>query len=83
MKHEPVKPLRAVMLALLAQNLTACASKPAPPPAESPRLPPPPSLSTPLPSLSYSASAAAVIKEWRERLTSMALTLEPSSKPGQ
>lgn len=83
MKHEPVKLQRAVMLALLALSLTACATKPATPPAESPRLPPPPSLSTPLPSLSYSATAADVIKAWRNKLTSMALTLEPSAKPGQ
>ncbi len=83
MKHEPVKLQRAVMLALLALSLTACATKAPTPPADSPRLPPPPSLSTPLPSLSYSATAADVIKTWRQKLTSMALTLEPSSKPGQ
>lgn len=78
-----VKPLLAVMLLLLVLNLMGCATKPAPQPAESPRLPPPPSLSTPLPSLSYSATAADVIKTWRQRLTSMAQTLEPSKKPGQ
>ena len=32
----------------------------------------------PLPSLSYSATAADVIKTWRQKLTSMALKLEPS-----
>lgn len=83
MKHEPVKLQRAVMLALLALSLTACATKAPTPPAVSPPLPPAPSLSTPLPSLSYSATAADVIKTWRQKLISMALTLEPSSKPGQ
>lgn len=83
MKHAPVKLPCSVMLAALALSLTACATKPAKAPADSPRLPPPPSLSTPLPSLSYSATAADVIKTWRQKLISMALTLEPSSKPGQ
>lgn len=69
MKHAPVKLPCSVMLAALALSLTACATKPPTQPVASPQLPPPPSLSTPLPSLSYSLSAAEVIKAWRKRLT--------------
>lgn len=83
MKHAPVKLPCSVMLAALALSLTACATKPPTPPAVSPPLPPAPSLSTPIPSLSYSESAAAVIKQWRLRLTDTVLMREPSAKPGQ
>lgn len=83
MKHAPSKPLRSVMLLALALSLTACASKPPTPPAVSPRLPPAPSLSTPIPSLSYSENAAAVIKSWRQRLTGTVLMRAPSETPGQ
>lgn len=83
MKHAPSKSLRSVMLLALALSLTACATKPPTQPAESPRLPPPPSLSTPIPSLSYSESAAAVIKSWRQRLTDTVLMRAPSAPPGQ
>lgn len=83
MKLVPVNPHFVVMLPLLVASLTACASKPPTPPAESPRLPPPPSLSTPLPALSYSQTAADVIKSWRQRLMDTVLMSAPSSKPGQ
>ncbi len=83
MKHAPVKLPCSVMLAALALSLTACATKPPTQPVALPQLPPPPSLSTPIPSLSYSESAAAVIKSWRTRLTATVLMSEPSSKPGQ
>lgn len=83
MKHAPVKLPCSVMLAALALSLTACASKPATQPVASPQLPPAPSLSTPIPSLSYSLTAAEVIKQWRLRLTDTVLMREPSAKPGQ
>ena len=78
-----VKPLLAVMLLLLVLNLTGCAANPPTLPADLPRLPPPPSLSTPLPALSYSAHAAEVIKQWRKQLMDTVLMSEPSAKPGQ
>lgn len=83
MKHAPVKLPCSVMLAALALSLTACATKPPTQPVASPQLPPPPSLSTPLPSLSYSLSAAEVIKAWRKRQMDTVLMREPSAKPGQ
>ena len=39
-------------------------------------LPPPPSLSTPLPSVSYSQTAAERIKSWRDRLMATPLMQE-------
>ena len=68
---------------LLALSLTACATKPQTLPADSPALPPPPSLSTPLPLISYSLSAAEVIKAWRRRQMGTRLMSEPTEKPGQ
>jgi len=83
MKHAPVKPLCSAMLTALALSLTACASKPPTLPAALPALPPPPSLNTPLPSVSYSLTAAEAIKAWRARQMATRLMQEPSAKPGQ
>lgn len=84
MKHVPVKPLCSAMLPALALCLTACASKPPTPPAALPMaLPPPPSLSTPLPSVSYSLTAAEAIRQWRQRQMATRLMREPSATPGQ
>ena len=78
-----VKTLCAAMWLLLALSLTACASKPPRLPDDSLQLPPPPSLSTPLPSTSYSLTAAEAIKNWREKQMATRLMSEPSPKPGQ
>lgn len=84
MLHAPVKPLCSAMLPALALCLTACASKPPMPPAALPMaLPPPPSLSTPLPSVSYSQTAAERIRSWRDRLMATRLMQEPSATPGR
>lgn len=84
MLHAPVKPLCSAMLPALALCLTACASKPPMPPAALPMaLPPPPSLSTPLPSVSYSQTAAERIRSWRDRLMATPLMQEPSATPGR
>lgn len=64
----PVKIVYAVILLLLAANLTACATSSPTLPVELPTLPPPPPLSTPLPSASYSLTAAEAIKNWRAKL---------------
>ena len=84
MKHALVKSLCSAMLPVLALSLTACASKPPMPPAALPMaLPPPPSLSTPLPSVSYSLTAAEAINAWRARQMATRLMQEPSATPGQ
>lgn len=83
MKHAPVKRLCSAMLPVLALSLTACASKlPTLPAALLPVPPPPPSLSTPLPPVSYSQTAAERIKSWRDRLTATQLMRGPSAMPG-
>lgn len=83
MKPAPVKLPCAVIVMLLALSLTACATNPPTPPAASLQLPPVPSLSTPLPSTSYSLSAAEAIKNWRAKLTATRLMSEPSPPPGR
>lgn len=77
-----VKPLCAVILLLLILNLMGCAHNSPTPPAASLTLPPPPSLSTPLPSVNYSLTAAEAIKNWRARQMATRLMSEPLSKPG-
>ena len=74
---------RSLLAAALPLSLTACASKPPTPPADSLQLPPLPSLSTPLPSTSYSLTAAEAIKNWREKQMATRLMSEPSPKPGR
>lgn len=73
----PVKSLCVVTATLLALSLTACATKPPRPPADSPQLPPKPSVSTPLPSTSYSLTAAEAIKNWRAKQMATRLMSEP------
>ena len=48
--------------------LQACGHKPQKQPADLPKLPPPPSLSTELSQTNYSQSALMRIKTWREKL---------------
>lgn len=83
MMPDNVKPLYAATLTLLLASLMGCAHNSPTPPAALPTLPPPPSLSTPLPSVDYSLTAAGNIKSWQQRLQATRLMSEPSLKPGQ
>ena len=78
-----VKTLCAAMWLLLALSLTACASKPPRLPDDSLQLPLLPSLSTPLPSESYSTTAARRMESWSQKLMATQVMREPSAKPGQ
>lgn len=73
MLPEPARRCCAVSLMTCALSLTACASNPQMPPVDLPLLPPPPSLSTPLPSESYLETAAQRMRIWRQRLMGMQL----------
>lgn len=77
MPHVPAKFPCAASAMLLALSLTGCASNPSTPPAALPTLPPPPSVSTPLPSVSYSLTAAEATRNWRARLMGTRLMSEP------
>ena len=79
----PVKLLCVVTSLPLILSLLACAHNSQTPPAKLPQLPPPPSLSTPLPPVSYSLTAAEAIKNWRAKQMATRLMSEPSPKPGQ
>ncbi len=79
----PVKSLCAVIVTLLVLSLMGCATNCPTLPAESLTLPPPPSLSTPLPSVNYSLSAAESERSSRQRLMGTRLMSAPSEKPGQ
>lgn len=63
--------------------LQACGHKPQKQPADLPKLPPPPSLTTPTPSETYSLSAQRDMERWRKRLMDTPAMREPSSKPGR
>ena len=63
-----VSVLCALSLTIYTLFLTACVTNPPKPPADSLQLPPPPSLSTPLPSVSYSKTAAQRMEGWQKRL---------------
>lgn len=63
--------------------LQACGHKPQKQPADLPKLPPPPSLSTPTPSESYSQSAKRDMEKWQHKLMDTQVMREPSSKPGR
>lgn len=74
---QPVKTICAVLLALLLVSVTGCgASLPQSAPA-CPTLPPLPSLTMPTASPTYSASASANIKRWRQTLTDSQATGKP------
>ena len=64
----PVKLSYVAMSLLLSVSLMGCANKPQKQPDALPKLPPPPSLSTPLPSVSYSLSAAESERASQQRL---------------
>ena len=63
--------------------LQACGHKPQKQPADLPKLPPPPSLTTPTPSETYSLSAQRDMERWRLKLMDTQAMREPSSKPGR
>ena len=83
MLPEPVKRFCALKLTICAVSLTACGTKTLPPPDYSPQLPPAPSLSTPLPSESYSTTAARRMESWSQKLMATQVMRAPSGKPGQ
>ena len=73
----------AAIWTLLLVSLMGCASNSAAPPAASLQLPPPPSLSTPLPSVDYSLTAAEAIKNWRAKLTATRMMSESTATHGR
>lgn len=79
----PVKRFCALKLTIFALSLTACGTNPPKPPADSLQLPPPPSLSTPLPSETYSKTAAPRMEGWSKKLMGTQVMSEPIEKPGQ
>ncbi len=72
----------AVILSSCALSLTACASNPQMPPTDLPALPLQPSLSTPLPSMPYTTTAAQRMGTWQQKLQGMQLMSKPSAAPG-
>lgn len=66
--NPPHAPKRPALLPLLpALLVTACATT-SPPVCEPAKIPPPPALSTPLPSVDYSDAARQTIEAWRLQL---------------
>lgn len=63
--------------------VSGCGHNKPKPPAELPRLPPPPSLSTPYPSQPYLRTVEQRMQEWEKSLNATQMMREPSSKPGQ
>lgn len=78
-----VKLILAVIWTPLFVSLMGCAHNLPTPPDELPMLPPPPSLSTPLPSVDYSLTASETIKTWREKLRATRMMSEPIAVPGR
>jgi len=79
----PVKRSCALSLITCTVFLTACGTNPPKLPADSLQLPPPPSLSTPLPSESYSTTAAPRMQGWSKKLMGTQVMSAPSKTPGQ
>lgn len=77
MPPEPARRCCAVILTSCTLSLTACASNPQMPPDDLPALPPPPSLSTPLPSTSYSSNAKRDMQVWQARRMDTQLMSRP------
>lgn len=78
-----VNVLYVMILLPFVMLLQACGHKPQKQPADLPKLPRPPSLTTPTPSETYSLSARRDMEMWRQRLMDTPAMREPSSKPGQ
>ena len=87
-KPHSIRPVIANVLYVLillpfVMLLKGCGHKQPTPPAVLPKLPPPPSLSTPTPSESYSQSAKRDMEKWQRKLMDTQVMREPSSKPGR
>lgn len=82
MPPEPARRCCAVIVTSCSLWLPACASNPQMPPADLPALPPPPSLSTPLPSTPYMTTAAQRMGTWQQKLQGTRLMSKPSARPG-
>ncbi len=65
-----------LLLMVLAMLATGCASPP-PPPSEPLEKTQPPALTQPLPSVSYSKQAQALIESWQKRVIGMSATSKP------
>ena len=63
--------------------LKGCATNKPMPPPELPRLPHPPSLTTPLPSQPYLKTVEQRMQRWEKSLNDTQMMREPSSKPGR
>ena len=61
--------LPVLMLTVLALSLTACATPSPPQAVECPTNPPPPALSEPLPSVTYSERVRLKLQSWHQSLT--------------
>lgn len=81
--QDNVKRLFAGMLLLPVLMLMACASNSPQPTSALPQLPKKPSLTTPVPSQSYSVSAQQDMQRWQKRLMDTPLMQCCSMKPGQ
>lgn len=79
----PVKRICALSLTTCTVFLMGCGTNPPKQPADSLHLPPPPSLSTPLPSESYSTTAEPRMQGWSKKLMGTQVMSEPIEKPGQ
>lgn len=69
--NPPHAPRLPALLPLLPLLLAAGCATTSPPVCEPARIPPPPALSTPLPSADYSDAARQTIEAWRQQLKAM------------
>lgn len=76
------KTLSRLMLLGLVVSVTACAGNCPMPSSDLLMLPPPPSLSTAIPSASYSDSAASDTRQWQNELMGTQLMQKPVARPG-
>ena len=81
----PYKNKRALLALLLLPlaMLVGCATSSVRPTGDLPRLPQPPSESTPQPPTSYSDSLASDTQNWQQRLMDMRLMQESAEQLGQ
>ena len=72
-----------LLLIALAVSVTACGSNCPMPSSDLLTLPPPPSSSTPEPSVAYSDSAASDTQSWQSELMATQLMRQPAAQLGQ
>jgi len=77
-----VNALYVLILLPFVMLLKGCATNKPMPPPELPRLPHPPSLTTPLPSQPYLKTVEQRMQRWEKSLSDTQMMREPSSKPG-